>query len=139
MKLGRANSRRQLNGNLSLNLKSQTTQAGHSNRSRLRLNFRAASPTAAVLNNARQSLASVKCGDAPARNPIINSNAQSIRANIQNAKPRQCGAISGAWPISLGMRPKRSGLRPQAVNPGQPRRRESKKQVKTALIPSYPA
>ena len=85
----------QLNGNLSLNLKSQRLQAGNIQIDRLRLgNFRAASLTANLNNVSSQSLASA---DVVMLQPELNSkfNAQSIRANIQNVNLAS-GAISGA-------------------------------------------
>ncbi len=85
----------QLNGNLSLNLKSQRLQAGNIQIDRLRLgNFRAASLTANLNNVSAQSLASA---DVVMLQPELNSkfNAQSIRANIQNVNLAS-GAISGA-------------------------------------------
>ncbi|MCX5965710.1 MAG: translocation/assembly module TamB domain-containing protein [Cyanobacteria bacterium] len=85
----------QLNGNLSLNLKSQQLQAGNIQIDRLRLgNFRAASLTAVLNNASAQSLASA---NVVMLQPELNSkfNAQSIRANIQNVNLAS-GAISGA-------------------------------------------
>jgi translocation and assembly module TamB len=85
----------QLNGNLSLNLKSQQLQAGTIQIDRLRLgNFRAASLTAVLNNASAQSLASA---NVVMLQPELNSkfNAQSIRANIQNVNLAS-GAISGA-------------------------------------------
>ncbi len=85
----------QLNGNLSLNLKSQHLQAGTIQIDRLRLgNFRAASLTAVLNNASAQSLASA---NVVMLQPELNSkfNAQSIRANIQNVNLAS-GAISGA-------------------------------------------
>ncbi len=85
----------QLNGNLSLNLKSQQLQAGTIQIDRLRLgNFRAASLTAVLNNASAQSLASA---NVVMLQPELNNkfNAQSIRANIQNVNLAS-GAISGA-------------------------------------------
>ena len=85
----------QLNGNLSLNLKSQQLQAGNIQIDRLRLgNFRAASLTAVLNNASAQSLASA---NVVMLQPELNNkfNAQSIRANIQNVNLAS-GAISGA-------------------------------------------
>ncbi len=85
----------QLNGTLSLNLKSQQLQAGNIQIDRLRLgNFRAASLTAVLNNASAQSLASA---NVVMLQPELNNkfNAQSIRANIQNVNLAS-GAISGA-------------------------------------------